>query len=80
MTYIDQHLVVLDERGNLFLIRATPEKYDLVTKWSPDPGDSVKSLKYPCWAAPMISHGRLFVRSGDRLVCFSLIPKTPNNR
>ncbi len=32
-------------------------------------------LKYPCWAAPVLSHGLLYVRGDDRLVCLELIPE-----
>ena len=74
LTYVDGHLVVVDERGELFLVRATDESFERVTTWSPGDQDRVRSLKYPCWAAPVISLGRLYVRSRDRLVCFQLIP------
>lgn len=74
LTFVDGHLVVLDERGEMFLIRANDEKFQRVTSWSPGEQDRVQSLKYPCWAAPVISGGRLYVRSRDRLICFQLIP------
>ena len=32
-------------------------------------------LKYPAWAAPILSHGLLYVRGSDRLVCLELIPE-----
>ena len=38
--------------------------------------DSPLLLKYPCWAAPIISHGLLYVRGSDRVVCIELIPKS----
>jgi outer membrane protein assembly factor BamB len=31
-------------------------------------------LEYPCWAAPVLAHGLLYVRGRDRLVCLELIP------
>jgi hypothetical protein len=31
-------------------------------------------LQYPAWAAPILSHGLLYVRGKDRLVCLQLIP------
>ena len=30
-------------------------------------------LEYPAWAAPVLSHGLLYVRGRDRLVCLRLI-------
>jgi hypothetical protein len=32
-------------------------------------------LVEPCWAAPILSHGLLYLRGADRLVCLELIPK-----
>jgi len=29
-------------------------------------------LGYPTWAGPVLSRGRLYLRSEDRLVCFNL--------
>jgi hypothetical protein len=31
-------------------------------------------VKYPAWAAPILSHGLLYLRGADRLVCLELIP------
>ena len=74
LTYVDGHLVVMEESGKLFLMRATEEQFELVTTWSPGEQDRVKRLVYPCWAAPVISNGRLYIRSKNRLVCFRLMP------
>ena len=30
-------------------------------------------LEYPCWAAPVVSHGLLYLRGKDRLVCLELV-------
>jgi hypothetical protein len=32
-------------------------------------------LEYPCWAAPVLSHGLLYLRGKDYLVCLELIPQ-----
>jgi hypothetical protein len=37
--------------------------------WGP-----TRLLKRPAWAAPILSHGLLYVRGKDRLVCLELIP------
>lgn len=91
---IDKHLLGLTEYGTLFLIKATPEKFDLVAEATPvqvaaagpelpgkkeAPGaNQAPLLKYPCWAAPIVSHGLLYVRGEDRLVCMELIPEKKN--
>jgi hypothetical protein len=32
-------------------------------------------LKFPCWAAPLLSHGLLYLQGKRRLVCVELIPQ-----
>jgi outer membrane protein assembly factor BamB len=84
LLYVDQHLVSLDERGRLQLIRANPHRYELVAEahWGATGvgvaslGDPARPLlDYPCWAAPILSHGLLYVRGQSRLVCLELIPE-----
>ena len=84
LLYVDGHLVCLAEAGELLLIRANAEKFDPVAKAiltvKPEPIGGVdlpeqKLLTYPCWAAPILSHGLLYVRGKDRLVCVELIPE-----
>ena len=29
-------------------------------------------MSYPCWAGPVLSEGRLYLRSEDWLVCYDL--------
>ena len=73
LTYVDGHFVLLDETGELALLKANSEKYELVSEYSSADGKKL-SLKRPCWAAPVISNGLLFVRGKDELVCLELIP------
>ncbi len=85
LTYIDGHFLSLGEYGTLQLIKATPEKYDLVAETTlqrpqegPVPEGFARSaalLKYPAWTAPVVSHGLLYLRGDDRLVCLELIPE-----
>jgi hypothetical protein len=35
-------------------------------------------LVAPCWAAPVIAHGYLYVRGQGRLVCLDLLPTKTN--
>jgi outer membrane protein assembly factor BamB len=83
---VDAHLIVLSEDGVLRLVRATPEKYDLVSEVTltqsiktPDAAEPRERplLRSPAWAAPILSHGLLYVRGKDRLVCLELIPAKP---
>ncbi len=76
LLYVDGHLVVLGEYGELMLLRATPERFELVQQWSlEDPQQPGRPLlRYPAWAAPVLSHGLLYLRGQGRLVCLELIP------
>lgn len=82
LLYADGHLICLTELGELLLLRATPERCDIVsrvtlrdeTAQSPAPGiGKPQLLRPPAWAAPILSHGLLYVRGKDRLVCLELI-------
>ena len=71
MLLIDGHLIVHAEDGKLFLIKASKDKFELVTSYRDPAG---VEFQQPCWAAPIVSHGLLFVRGRDTLACFDLIP------
>ena len=74
---VDGHLVVLYENGDLELIKPSTEKYEKVA--GVHLGDltgtnGLPMLDSPCWAAPVLSHGLLYVRGNSNLLCFDLIP------
>ncbi len=70
LLYVDGHFITLGEYGSLMLVRATPEKFDVVAHVEL----GRKLIKHPAWAAPVLSHGLLYIRGGDRLVCLDLSP------
>jgi outer membrane protein assembly factor BamB len=83
LLYVDGHFVCLGEDGTLRLVRASPRRYELVAEavlahHSPEAGafefGRSRLLKYPAWAAPILSHGLLYARGAHRLVCLELIP------
>jgi outer membrane protein assembly factor BamB len=72
---VEDKLLVLGERGNLHLIRANKAEFDELAWLDPiDSATKVPLLRYPAWAAPVLSHGLLYVRGRDSLVCLELIP------
>lgn len=71
---VDEHFVCLDEMGGLRLVRADSSRYQEVTRASLQERNGKPLLKYPAWAAPVLSHGLLYVRGKDRLACLELIP------
>ena len=77
LLYVDDHFVVHSEVGDLLLIRATPESYQQVAHIrlrAEVDGRTVDLLRYPAWAAPVLSHGLLYVRGRSRLAALELIP------
>lgn len=62
----DGKLIVLGEGGLLGLFRVNPRAPEELSRYQ------VPQLKFPCWAAPILAHGRLYLRSEDRLVCLDL--------
>ena len=51
--------------------------FELVSQFTPREQGGARSeplLNYPAWAAPILSHGLIYVRGANRVACFELIP------
>jgi hypothetical protein len=84
LLYVDGHFVCLTERGKLQLLKANPQRYQVVAEVDLGGGDGGTAsgadamaplLVSPCWAAPILSHGLLYVRGKNRMLCLELIPE-----
>ncbi|MBL8872600.1 MAG: PQQ-binding-like beta-propeller repeat protein [Planctomycetaceae bacterium] len=79
LLHVDGHFIVLGEDGRLLLMKVNPEKPEVIGELdlyaTKDPVDGQPLLSAPCWAAPVLSHGLLYLRGNDRVVCMELIPK-----
>ncbi|MEM8947423.1 MAG: PQQ-binding-like beta-propeller repeat protein [Planctomycetota bacterium] len=73
LLYVDQHFICLSEDGTLRLLRATPNACEVVGELTLRNNLGITLLKYPAWTAPVLSHGLLYVRGKDRLVCLEVI-------
>ncbi len=62
----DGKLIALGEGGLLGLFKLNPEKPEELSRWQ------VPHLHFACWAAPVLSHRKLYLRSEDQLVCLNL--------
>ncbi len=62
----DGMLYIYTQRGELALVKATPEKFDLVSE------TRVKMGTGQHWAHPVIHNGRLFVRHGSALIAYKI--------
>lgn len=70
LTYVDGHLLGLTDGGSLFAVRANPEKFELVARWDPRPQGI--ALRPPCYAAPIVSRGLLYLRDANRVYCLEM--------
>ena len=61
---VDRHLLVLSDRGQLLLLKATPDGYE-------EKG-SVQALEGKSWTSPTLSHGRLYLRNHTEIVSYDL--------
>ena len=69
----DGKLIVVGEGGLLGLFKVDPKQPVEISRFQ------VPRLHYPCWAGPVLSHKRLYLRSEDRLVCLDLASGRPTD-
>ena len=62
--------------GNCLLVKVNPKRFELISLVEMrQPGQKEPLLEYPCWAAPILVNGLLYLRGNERLVCLELIPR-----
>lgn len=67
LSMVDGKFIVMGERGGLMsLMRPNAEKRDEIVRCR------APKLGYPTWAAPVVSRGRLYLRSQEQLICLDL--------
>ena len=74
LTYVDGHFIALGEEGILRLIKVNAERCDVVSQAVLKGKDGSALIESPARAAPVLSHGLLYVRGTNRLVCVEVIP------
>ena len=57
-------LLLLSERGDLALVRAVPDRFEEVARFT--------ALNGKTWNHPIIHHGKLYVRNSEEAACFEL--------
>lgn len=76
LTYADGCFLYLAEEGVLFLIKANAQRYEQIAIWdgrrSPKNGPPFPMLPEPSWAAPVLSHGLVYLRGQGKLVCLEV--------
>ena len=67
ITYAEQMLYCLDERGVMRLVKASPEQYEEVSAFTvPEGGEGMH------WAHPVIYGARLYIRHQDKLMTYDI--------
>jgi hypothetical protein len=68
MVYVDGHLLCMDIKGNLYLARAIPDKFQIETSFP----KALGKVTSPAWTIPVIANGKLYLRYIERLICYKL--------
>ena len=70
-TYVDGHLICMDLKGNLFLVKPDPEALNIIGNIE----NALNEVKYQAWTVPVVANGKLFLRYIQTLVCYDLMPE-----
>lgn len=65
MVVADGKLMMLNDRGEILLVRINPNRYEELARAEVFPGET-------CWTAPALHRERLYLRSSTRAVCLFL--------
>lgn len=63
----DGKFIIQAERGPLALVKPSSKKLEEISR------TEFKQMGYPCWAAPVLSRGRLYLRSESHVICLDLL-------
>jgi outer membrane protein assembly factor BamB len=66
--YADGHLICLDYKGNLYLIKPSPKSFQKVGEMK----NAIPEVKALSWTGPVIANGKLYLRYMQRLICYDL--------
>jgi outer membrane protein assembly factor BamB len=67
-TFVDGHLICLDIKGNLFLVKPDPKGFKQLGKLK----SAIEGVKNPAWTVPVVANGKIYLRYLQQLVCYSL--------
>jgi outer membrane protein assembly factor BamB len=67
---VDDHLIILGEKGQLALFEATPDAPKQIAEATPFPGRPRQT-----WTMPVLAEGKLFLRDEDVILCLEMAEK-----
>jgi outer membrane protein assembly factor BamB len=68
--YVDGHLICMDVKGNLYLVRPDPESFRLIDKME----NALGEVKYQAWTVPVLANGKIYLRYLQKLICYNILP------
>lgn len=66
---VDDHLMCMDIKGNLFLMKPDPDKFVKITELR----NALGSVQGPVWTKPVLANGQLYLRFKQLLVCYDIV-------
>jgi outer membrane protein assembly factor BamB len=70
LTYADGMVYLYDEKGNMKLVKASPEKFEKTGEFRVPEGGAG-----PYWAHPVVCGGRLYLRHADKIYVYDIKKK-----
>lgn len=68
---VGKHFVALGEEGTLAVVKIDSQKYVEERR------SGFPEIKYPAWTAPVVSRGKMYLRSEDWLLCLNVTATEP---
>ena len=68
ITFVDGHIICLDLKGNLYLIKPNNEKFEKIGELK----NAIEDVGNLAWTVPVVANGKLYLRYLQRLVCYDI--------
>lgn len=65
---VNDYLLCMDIKGNLFLMNPNPEKFDEITRFS----GALGKIRGAAWTMPVVANGYLYLRFKQKLICYRI--------
>lgn len=79
VTSVGDHLIVMEERGETQVIRATPDRFEVVADWPlQSAAGNRPAMTYPCWSAPIVVGDLIILRGDEHVACLKFVSTDPS--
>lgn len=68
ITYVDSHIICLDLKGNIYLVKPKEDKFEKVGEIK----NAIEDVGNLVWTVPVVANGKLYLRYLQRLVCYDI--------